>query len=474
MIRDNREFIDVLKKHKELVEINEQVTWDMEMGAIVRRASEHGAPAPLFLNIKDYPGSKVLGGPVANFKRIALAMGMDPDTHPREIIREFTKRSNNPIKPVLIKDAPCQENVIEGDDVDLSMFPTPMVHGGDGGRYIGTWHFVLADDPDEGWSNWGMYRLMLHNERHMGGLILPASDMGKIKAKYEAKGQTLPFAAVIAPDPLSAIASTVSPPPGISESDLAGGLMGQPIELVQCKTVDLRVPATAEIILEGEILKDVFVDEGPFGEYTGYRSSPRMPRAVYKVNCVTFRNDPIFAMTNMGIPIDEGQITYATLGLGSEMEKLLKKNGVPITDVYVPPEGVGHLVIVGTKTPYSNIAQIIANLIYGSPVGKWSHQIIVVSEDVDVFNIGEVIHAFATKCHPLNGITTYPSFGHPLAPYLSFHERTWGKGGRVVIDCTWPLDWDEEIETPVKSSFKTIYPQEIQDLVESKWEKYGY
>ncbi|MDO8634736.1 MAG: UbiD family decarboxylase, partial [Dehalococcoidia bacterium] len=305
MIRDNREFIDVLKKHKELVEINEQVHWDMEMGAIVRRASEIGAPAPLFLNVKDYPGSRVLGGPVANFKRIALAMGMDADTHPREVIREFTKRSNNPIKPVLVKDAPCQENVIKGDDVDLSMFPAPMVHGGDGGRYIGTWHFVLADDPDEGWSNWGMYRQMLHNERHMGGLILPASDMGKIKVKYESQGKTMPFATVIAPDPLSAIASTVSPPPGISEVDLAGGLMGKAIELVQCKTVDLRVPATAEIILEGEILKDVFVDEGPFGEYTGYRSSPRMPRAVYKVNCITFRNNPIFAMTNMGIPIDE-------------------------------------------------------------------------------------------------------------------------------------------------------------------------
>jgi 4-hydroxy-3-polyprenylbenzoate decarboxylase len=250
--------------------------------------------------------------------------------------------------------------------------------------------------------------------------------------------------------------------------------MGQAIELVKCKTVDLEVPATAEIILEGEVLRDVYVDEGPFGEYTGYRSSPRMPRSVYRVNCITYRNNPIFAMTNMGIPVEEGQITYATLGLGSEMDKLLRKNGIPITDVYVPPEGVGHLVIVGTKTPYSNIAQVIGNLIFGSPVGKWSHEIIVVDEDVDVYNIGEVIHAIATKCHPLRGITTYPSFGHPLAPYLSFEERTWGKGGRVVIDCTWPLDWDEEIEKPIKSSFRTIYSKEIQDLVESKWEKYGF
>lgn len=470
---DNRKHIKALEKAGELIHIQEEVDWDCEVGAIVRRAGEIEAEAQLFENIRDYPGHRILGGVVANWRRAALAMGLPADSHVSVIIDEFYRRSQSPVRPVLVDRAPCQENVLMDDEVDLTYFPAPMVHDGDGGRYLSTWHFVVTKDPDGAWTNWGMYRQMVHNERLMGGLIIPASDAGKMKAKYEAKGMPMPFATVIGPDPLSAIASAVPYGVGEDEVNLAGGLMKEPIQLVKCKTVDIEVPAHAEIILEGEVLHGVQVDECPFGEYTGYRSSPRMPRSVYRVKCITFRNNPITVMSNMGIPVEEGQICWASLGSSSGIRKVLDHFGMPVTGVYVPPEGAGHLVIVGIKKHYE-VAMQIANMVFSSPAGMWSHEIIIVDDTVDIFNLKEVIHAMATKCHPVNGVHKYPSWGHPLAPYLSLHERTYGKGGRVVIDATWPMDWDEENEKPVKSSFKTIYSQEMQEKVLDRWQTYGF
>ncbi|MDO8785292.1 MAG: UbiD family decarboxylase, partial [Syntrophales bacterium] len=314
-----------------------------------------------------------------------------------------------------------------------------------------------------------------HNERHMGGLIIPTQDIGRIKAKYDRDKKPMPFASVIGPDPLSAIASSVAYGVNADEADLAGAIRQKPVELVKCKTVDLEVPAHAEIILEGEVLHDVIVDEGPFGEYSGYRSTPRLPRSVYKVNCITHRNDPILVMSNMGVPPDDGQITYACTGVRTAALRALQEQGIPVTGVYVPPEGVGHLVIVAVKKTYNNIATQIAQVVFGtSGSPMFAHQLIVVDDDVDPYNLAEVLHAVATKCHPINGVITYPAWGHPLAPYLSLHERTWGKGGKLVLDCTWPLDWDRENEVPMKSSFKTIYSQEIQDTVLKNWKEYGF
>lgn len=471
---DNREFIDELEKAGELIRVKQEVDWDCEAGAIVRRAEEMNAPAPLFENVRDYPGHRIFGAPFSNFRRAAIALGLDPDTDLKEIIDTYDKRMRNPIKPVVVKDAPCQENVIEGDEVDILMFPAPMVHEGDGGRYLSTWHFIATKDMDSDWTNWGMYRQMVHNNRTMGGLCIPSCDMGRMKAKYEAAGKPMPFATVIGPDPCSALVSTAVIPAGESEVDYAGALHQRPIELVKCKTVDLMVPAHAEIILEGEMLMGVEVEEGPFGEYTGYRSSPRMPRSVYRVKCITHRNDPITCMSNMGVPIDDCDICVS-IGWTTEIKRLLEWQQFPITGVFVPPEGIAHIVVIGVKKPYNNIANQLGNLIFGSKFGGWIHEVVVCDDDVNIFDMKEVTHAIATKCHPVRGIKVQEGLpGHPLAPYLNLHERTWFNGSKVVFDCTWPLDWDKEVEVPIKSAFNYIYSQEVQDKVLKNWQNYGY
>lgn len=470
---DQREYIAALERQGEAIRVEKEVDWDLEMGAIIRRCSETGAPAPFFQKIKDYPGHRVFGGAIANFKRAAIALGLKPDASIREIQDTYHSRTLTAIKPVVVGSAPCQEVVITGDDLDLSMFPVPMIHDGDGGRYIGTWHFLVNKDPETGWVNWGMYRLMLHNERLMGAAIHPISDFVQIMNKYEREGKRAPFAVVIGSDNYCTLSSLVNYGVGKSEVDLAGGLRQAPVELVKCKTIDLEVPANAEIILEGEVVPEISILEGPFGEYTGYRTAPRDPRLVLEVKAITHRKDPIFTMSNMGVPVDELGVAMC-LGQGGGLRQSLQAAGLPVTGVFFPPEGVGGLVVVATKKPYNHVSMLIANHIFGSHFGIWVHQLIIVQDDVDPFDMKEVVHAFSTKCHPLKGMVTFPSWGNPLGPFLSLEERLWHNGGRVVFDCTWPLEWDKEKEVPVKSSFKTIYPKEIQEHVLANWKQYGF
>ena len=474
--KDNREYIKALKKTGDLIEIRDEVDWDLEMGAIIRRMCEKKSPAAYFRKIKDYPDFEGFGAPIATHRRLAVALGLDPDSPISKIAKEYLTRTSTgtPKKPKIMKakDAPCKEVVLKGDAANLMDLPAPMVHDGDGGRYICTWHFVVAKDLDTDFVNWGMYRQMLFDEKTMVGPVLPFSDMGKMfYGKYAPKNIPMPFATVISPDPLSAIASCA--PAAIPEDEFTSLLMGEPVEVVKCETCDLYVPAHAEIIIEGVIVPNVTIEEAPFGEYTGYRTSPREKRTVYRVKCITMRKKPIMSVSNMGVPTDEGQLLRAfTLGL--EMERMLKDQGIPVTGVYMLPESTHHLVVVGVKPAYANIATQIGQLVFGSKLGPWFHMVVVVDDKTDIYNKDEIIHALSTKCHPVTGIrVTEHGVGTPLNPFVSPAERRLGTSPKVVFDCIFPIDWPAS-DVPIKVSFSTVYPKEIQEKVVAKWLKYGF
>lgn len=475
-VRDNREFIERLQASGDLIRVRAEVDWDLEMGAIVRRVCERGLPAVLFEQVKDYPEFRVLGAPLATYRRLAIAMGLSPDISVRELLDEYVERVRRPIKPVMVADAPWRRNVMMDEEVDLFALPAPMVHDGDGGRYLGTWHLIAVKDPDSDWVNWGMYRLMIHNHRTMAGLCLPFSDQGRIfYQKYVPKGQPMPFAVAIGPDPLCAMVSAAPFGVGVSEVDYAGALRGEPVELARCLTSDIPVPANAEVVIEGEILPQASIEEGPFGEYTGYRSSPRALRSVYRVKAIAWREEPIFTMSNMGVPVDDCDV-ITSVSWRAEIRRLLEAEGIPITGVYCPPETIVNTVIVGVRTVYSNIASQIAALIFSNKsTAPWFNQVIVVDADVDVYDLREVLHALTTKCHPVRGIRVFEHFpANPLTPFLSLQERTWGQGAKVLFDCTWPLHWSRETEVPPRASFEEMYPQEIKDRVLRRWEEYGF
>ena len=205
-IKSNRDYLEALEKTGDVVKIKDEVDWDLEAGAIIRRTCERRGPAVLLENVKDYPGKRIFGAPLATYRRLAVAMGLDVATPPGKIHEEFEKRFENRIKPVEVKGGPCKENIITGDKVNLFDFPTPMVHDGDGGRYIGTWHAVISMDPDTRWHNWGMYRVAVHNKRHVGCQMLVTSDMGRMLfEKYIPRGKPMPVCVAVGMDPLSSL-----------------------------------------------------------------------------------------------------------------------------------------------------------------------------------------------------------------------------------------------------------------------------
>jgi phenylphosphate carboxylase alpha subunit len=473
--KDHRDFFEVLEREGELARITQEVDWDLELGAIARRVYEREGPCLLFEKIKDYPeGYKVSNGTSGTWSRVALGMELPKDAPVRQIYSEYEKRLDKKIPPRIVKkqDAPCKENIMTGDEVDVYKFPTPMIHDGDGGRYIGAWDLVVTKDPESDWTNWGMYRFMIHTKDWLTGWPQTTSQLAMIfKKSYLPKNQPMPVAICLGADPISHIMATAPLRLGDSEVEHSGGFRGEPVELVPCETVDLLVPAHAEIVIEGELMPDKIAPDGPFGEYPGYRSGTMCEGVAVKIKAITHRTSPIVTTISLGMPPDDASIA-ASLTAAVSMKKGLLRRDVPVTDVYVPPEGVTHLIIVGVRKGGAEIARKVLDFFTARRVMTNKH--IVVDEDVDVFNMSEVLHAFATKCHPGRGILYewYEGRANSLTPFYNPEERKRLKGVSVVFDSTWPPEWPEDI-IPVKASFKTIYSPEVQEKVIKNWEKYG-
>ncbi|MBI4187030.1 MAG: UbiD family decarboxylase [Chloroflexi bacterium] len=473
--KDLREFIDRLEKEGDIQRIEEEVDWNLEAGAIVRHSNERGLPAPFFQKIKGYPEScKIFGSPLATLRRLAIAMGMNPNASTRELQAEYLKAKKHPIKPVLVKDGPCKENIHTGDEVDLLEFPVPMVHEGDGGRFIGTWHLDVSKDPDSGWVNWGMYRHMIHNKNTIGIVADPYTHLGGVYTqKYEAINKPMEVAIAVGPEPILTFCATSPLPYGVSEVDIAGAIRGEPVELIGCETVDLAVPATSEIVIEGEMRPCERIDEGPFGEYTGYMAALRYPRPAIRVKAVTHRNNPILTMTSMGIPVTDDHVIMS-VSLAAELYELLRGRGLPVTGVSAFPETCYLLVVVAVKVPFANVAWDIATVIWASRCGNTIPYIIVVEDDTDPFNMSDVLFALATKCHPHRGIHTLEQTSAiGFEPWADRHEREYLIGPKTYFDCTWPVDW-EPSDIPKKASLNQIYPAEVRQKALETWRKYGY
>ena len=473
--KDVREFISRLEKEGEAIRIEEEVDWNLEAGAMLRRSGEAGLPAPFFQKVKGYPsGYRLFGGGMAKFRRMAIAMDLAPDTHPRELVEEYLRRKQGLIKPIIVHNGPCKENVYVGDDVDLLKLPVPMIHQGDGGRYIGTWHATISKDPDSDWVNWGMYRHMLHNKNTVAVLYThPSKHLGRMYAKScESPDKPMPVAIAIGMEPISAMCATTTLPYGVSEVDIAGAIRGEPVELIKCETVDLNIPASAEIVIEGEMRANERMKEGAFGEYSGYMAGIAEPRPVIHVKAVTHRNNPILTMSCMGMPVDDNSVLSLTTA--AALLDTLRTAGLPVTSVSYPAETGFMLAVVAVRDHSPHVADDIAHSIWGSKGGQMLPEIIIVDDDVDPFNPAQVFHALVTRCHPINGIVRLGrTSGTALWPWASRYEQKSRIGARIYFDCTWPFDWDPS-DIPKRMSFTEAYPSQVQQEALAKWSKYGY
>lgn len=415
MHSDLRGWLVEVEKMGELHKIREEVDPDLEMSAITLMADKalvQKTPALLFENVKGYQGNCSIlfnmFGPSVN--RVAIAMGMDPGLSLRDYIHTGRKRIAQRIKPVEVaeKESPMNENVVLGDEIDLTKFPSPKFWPLDGGRYLGTGDAVITKDPDGTFQNVGTYRVMLHGKREVGLFTSPGKDARIHLEESWRRGKAMEVAICLGVDPSLMVVGGWTYPKNISEYEFAGGMKGEPVRVVKALTSDLLVPAGAEMVLEGILRPGNTRPEGPLGEFTGYYGKTQTDTPVVEVKALRYRSHPILIGSVMAeYPACEHALMVSIIKSALILNDL-ERLGIPgIKDVYAYPAAAASygITVVSLEQKYAgHAAQVLAlasQVAAGAYYAKWT---IAVEEDVDVFDFNQVLWAMCTRCNPIDDI----------------------------------------------------------------------
>ncbi len=465
-MKDLRDFIARCEEEGQLHRIKAEVDWDLELSHIAKLNEEKKGPALLFENVKgsDWP---IITSTCTTTERLAIIMGLPKETPLVEIMRHWVEIGSRKIPPKLVKTGPCKENKFTGDDIDLFKFPVPKFFPRDGGRYFGTAHAVVTKDPDSGWVNLGTYRLQLLEKNILGTQFIKGKHSDIMLKKYQAMGKPMPVAVIVGTDPIMFVMGGARFSAFESEYDLAGSIRGEPIEVVKCETNDLIVPAGTEIVVEGEVDADEFLDEGPFGEYTGYYSGVgASPRNFIKVNCVTHRNNPIFMATTVGRAVTDTHMCLS-LAYGATLWQQLTDMRIPgIKAVYCPPEAAGRFIaIISVTQMYPGHANQVLTAAISTEMGAYGLKtVIVVDDDIDPWDIPRVLYALAFRNQPNRAQIIARGRSTPLDPSLPIDQR-WITG-RLLIDATIPYDWENK---PIRIELDP----EMVKKVQARWSELG-
>jgi UbiD family decarboxylase len=456
--RDLRAFLSTLESAGELARVRRPVALKDEIGAICRSLLNRQGPAVLF----ECPGGidiPVASDLLASRTRYALAMEAEPGC----VTREWLRRSETPIPPRVVTDAPCKENILLGDAVDLTKLPVPIWNSLDGGPYI-TMGCHVSVDPVTGERNVGIYRNQVHDRYTVGVLCAGYTHLNLQRRKGD-PGKPFPVAICIGLDPTIYMAAVAALPLGTDELALAGAVRGAPVDLVACETIPLHVPATAEIVLEGEILPDTLVEEGPFGEFAGYYG-PAHPRDVIRIKAITHRNAPIFQATYEGRPPHE---SYYITSVPRQAQVLREVTLKGIRDVCFTIGGGGAFnAVVSIDQPYAGYAKQIAMAVLGSSPGRYVKNIIIVGADVDPADPIAVDWSLATRVQADRDIEILRNVtGIILDPSLSPAAKLSGKArtSKLIIDAT---EYDHDEYDPVCAPNPDVLKH-----VEAHWADYG-
>jgi 4-hydroxy-3-polyprenylbenzoate decarboxylase len=463
---DLRGWMAALEAAGELRRIDAQVDWNIELGTIARLAQGAGTgPALVFNNIKDYnkPESRcrrIFSNALNNYHRIAMMLGLPPETHPRELVKLGRSIMTGSLPPRVVKTGPVKENIVTGKDVDLYQLPAPYWNRLDGGRYLMTYGGVVTKDPTTDVMNVGVYRGMISARDRIPILMWRAQHIGHHVTAWQQGGKPeMPIAVAMGCEPTLEFVAGGPVAKGVCEYDVAGALRGEPIDLVKCETNDLYVPASAEIVIEGYLGIDpsTYETEGPFAEFTGYFAGDRAPKPTIRVTAITHRNDPILRGTIEGaLPgsYSENAMTSSIMRAGAAWN-VLDRAGVPgITDVWCPPVHAGINLLVRMQQSYRGQAKQAANAIWGSSAAhvRYKH-VTVVDDDIDIHDYAAVDWAIAHRVNAgENDIVIMPAtFGLGLDPSTRKRDRNpslfgTGKWNRVLIDATQNLDYDPDPE----------------------------
>jgi 4-hydroxy-3-polyprenylbenzoate decarboxylase len=471
---DLRAWIALLEREGELVRVSAEVDPYLEITEITDRVVKAGGPALLFENPKS--SHPLLINQFGIERRMCLAFGADslddvgrrlgdvlemqPPQGLAEKVRGLKKlKSIADSQPKSVRSGPVQEIVLTGDEVDLGVLPVQTCWPGDAAPFI-TLPAVITADPRSGGRNVGMYRLQVLDQRTTAMHWQIHKDG---RADYLLADGKLEVAVALGLDPVTAYSASAPLPKHVDEFMLAGFLRGEPVELVPAKTVDLEVPANAEIVLEGYIAKDELTDEGPFGDHTGYYTPPE-PFPVFHVTAMTMRRDAIYPSIVVGKPPQED----AWLGKATERIFLpaIRMSVPEIVDYDLPIAGAFHnCCLVSIRKSYPGHAQKVMHAIWGLGLLSLTKAVVVVDEWVDVHDYEEVFFRVGANVDPKRDvlISEGPLDHLDHAPTLQFY------GGKLGIDATHkgPEEgtraWPPEIEMS----------DEVRRLVDARWDEYG-
>lgn len=480
---DLRDFLDYLEKNNELVRVKAPVDSNLEITEILNRLLKKNGPAVIFENVKGY-NVPVVANLFGTVKRVAMGLGTD-ETGLTEI-GEFLATLDRPeppegiidaikkipfykqmlgLSPKIVKSAPCQEVVLTGEDVDLNKFPVLKCWPDDAGPLI-TWPLVVTKDPENSTFNVGVYRIQVLSKdtaimrwlKHRGG--------ANHQRKWASLGhQSMEVAVAIGNDPAMIVSAVTPVPEQIDEFLFAGVLRKKSVNVVKCKTVDLQVPATSEIVLEGEVIFNETAIEGPFGDHTGYYNAAE-PFNVFKIKCITHRVNPLYLATVTGRPPREDAIL--ALGINKIFIPLLKKSFPEIVDFSLPMEAVSYrIAVVSIKKEYPGHAKRIMMGIWGFlKQFLYVKYIIVVDDDINVNSWDDVIWALATRVDPARDSTIIEDT--PI-DYLDFASSKVELGSKMGIDATmkYPPEVDREWGKKIEMD------SDIVEQVDKRWKEFG-
>ncbi len=477
---DLREFIKALDKNKELKRIPFEVDPILEITEFADRAVKEGGPAFLFEKPKGY-SIPVLINAFASMRRMEIALEVDSVDEVAARISEFLEMKMpeglmGKIKmlpklaevgsffPRIVSKGDCQE-VVKTEGFSLFDYPVLKCWPEDGGRFV-TLPLVFSRNPDTGKRNCGMYRIQLYDER-TAGMHWQTHKQGAEhyrRMKAAGKDTRMEVAVAIGADPATMYSAILPLPPDLDEMMIAGFMRSSPVEMVKCKTVDIEVPANAEIVLEGYVELGELRTEGPFGDHTGFYSlADEYP--VFHVTCITQRKEPIYATTIVGPPPMED------FYMGKAIERIflpLMRMQLPeVRDICMPAEGIFHnLILVAIRKSYPGHARKVMSAIWGLGQAMFSKCIVVVDEDVDVQNVREV----AWKA--LNNIDPERDIQFTMGPIdsLDHSSRLPNYGSKMGVDAT--KKWPGEGFTRPWPGVITMSP-EVKQRVDLLWKKAG-
>jgi 4-hydroxy-3-polyprenylbenzoate decarboxylase len=455
--RDTREWIERAKAAGELRVVT-GASWQEDIGAITEMLDHaEDTPCVLFDEIPGYPaGRRVIVNCSGNPARQAITLNLPPEAATHDGLSAFWSGvldDLHPIEPVEVESGPVFENILEGDDVDLLGFPTPLWHPKDGGRFIGTASMNIMKDPDSEWVNVGTYRNQIHSKDSMGIYISPGKHGLLIRNKYFERGERCPIVVVVGADPLLFMASCAEGIPyGQSEMAWAGGVRGEPIEVVRGKHTSIPFPATAEIAIEGWIEPGDEHNEGPYGEWMGYYAGGHGDSPVIRVSAIYHRNDPILLGCPQGKPPHEDNRFLAYLK-SAILEKQMRAAGVPkVVGAWLPPEAANRMMtVVSIEQAYPGHAT--QALMVAGQCGASAYDgklVVVVDEDIDIYDINDVMWAIQTRCDPIRDVKIIDrAWSSRLNP--ATHPDHRGLNSRLLIDATKPWEWKDRFAEPVIS-----------------------